>query len=170
MMTKASLPVKHTIRKALIQEVPEIRRMLAEFAKVGDVLPRTLANLYSQVRDYFVFLEPSGTLAGTAALHISWDGLGEIRSLVVAPDHQGQGIGSRLVQSCLEEARQLGLKQVFALTTSPAYFQRFGFRLFPREDLPPIVWADCVDCVKFPDCDEIPMMLDLPLAVDENLT
>jgi len=149
------------IRKAKITEVPEIRRMLSEFAKVGEVLPRTLANLYSQVRDYCVYREDEGPLIGVAALHISWDGLAEIRSLVVLPEHQKQGIGSSLVQSCLEEARQLGLRQVFVLTASPEYFQRFGFRPFPREELPPIVWADCVDCVKFPDCDEVPLMLDL---------
>lgn len=149
------------IRKAKVQEVPEIRRMLAEFAQFGEVLPRTLANLYSQVRDYSVYREDEGTLIGVAALHVSWDGLGEIRSLVVTPAHQGRGIGSRLVESCLEEARALGLRRVFVLTTSPNFFTRFGFRLFPREDLPPIIWADCVDCIKFPDCDEIPMMLDL---------
>ncbi len=149
------------IRKALVQEVPEIRRMLTEFARVGDVLPRTLANLYSQVRDYFVCREDDGSLVGVAALHVSWDGLGEIRSLAVAPEHQGRGIGSRLVHSCLTEASQLGLKQVFVLTTTPPFFERFGFRLYPKDQLPPIVWADCVDCVKFPDCDEVPLILDL---------
>ncbi len=149
------------IRKAKITEVPEIRRMLAEAAKVGEILPRTLANLYSQVRDYSVLRQDEGPLIGVVALHVSWDTLGEIRSLVVAPGHQGRGLGRRLVESCLEEARELGLRQVFVLTASQEFFARFGFRLFPREDLPPIVWADCVDCVKFPDCDEIPMMLDL---------
>jgi amino-acid N-acetyltransferase len=149
------------IRKAKITEVPEIRRILAEAAKVGEILPRTLANLYSQMRDYFVYREDEGPIIAVAALHVSWDDLGEIRSLVVAPDFQGRGLGSRLVRSCLAEARQLGLRKVFVLTASPEYFDRFGFRHFPREQLPPIVWADCVDCVKFPDCDEIPLMLDL---------
>lgn len=149
------------IRKAKITEVPEIRRILAEAAKIGEVLPRTLANLYSQVRDYSVYRHDDGPIIAVAALHVSWDDLGEIRSLVVSPQYQGRGLGSDMVRSCLEEARQLGLRRVFVLTASPGYFERFGFRLFPREDLPPIVWADCVDCVKFPDCDEISMMLDL---------
>lgn len=149
------------IRKARLSEVPEIRQMLAQFAKTGEVLPRTLADIYSQVRDYRVYREDDGPIIGVAALHITWDGLGEIRSLVVAPERQRQGIGSQLVQSCLEEARQLGLQRVFVLTTSPEFFRRFGFRPIPKEELHPIVWADCVDCVKFPDCDEIPMLLDL---------
>ncbi len=149
------------IRKALVKEVPEIRKMLAEFAQSGDVLPRTLANLYSQVRDYLVYRKDEGVILGVAALHVCWDGLGEIRSLAVARHYQRQGLGSRLVSACLSEARLLGLKQVFVLTTSPPFFERFGFRIIPKEDLPPIVWADCVDCLKFPDCDEIPLMLDL---------
>ncbi|MDI6852438.1 MAG: N-acetyltransferase [Deltaproteobacteria bacterium] len=149
------------IRKAKITEIPEIRRILAEAAKVGEILPRTLANLYSQMRDYSVYREDEGPIIAVAALHVSWDDLGEIRSLVVSPDFQGRGLGSQMVRNCLEEARQLGLRKVFVLTASPNYFERFGFRPFPREQLPPIVWADCVDCVKFPDCDEIPLILDL---------
>lgn len=149
------------IRKAMIREVPEIRRMLGEFAPHGEVLPRTMADLYSQVRDYFVYREGEGPLMGLAALHICWEGLGEIRSVAVSPEHRGRGIGTRLVQNCLAEARTLGLKQVFLLTMRPEFFARFGFAVVPREELLPIVWADCVNCVKFPDCDEVPMMLNL---------
>ncbi len=149
------------IRKALIHEVPEIRRLLTEFAQKGDILPRTLADLYGQLRDYCVFREDQGPLLGVAALHICWEGLGEIRSLAVVPAHQRKGIGSNLVKSCLAEARALGLNQIFCLTLRPDFFKRFGFQVVSREELLPIVWADCVNCVKFPDCDEIPMMLNL---------
>ncbi len=149
------------IRKALIHEVPEIRRLLTEFAQKGDILPRTLADLYGQLRDYCVFRKDQGPLLGVAALHICWEGLGEIRSLAVVPAHQRKGIGSNLVKSCLAEARALGLNQVFCLTLRPDFFKRFGFEIVSREELLPIVWADCVNCVKFPDCDEIPMMLNL---------
>jgi amino-acid N-acetyltransferase len=149
------------IRKALIREVPEIRRLVAEFAQNGDLLPRTMADLYSQVRDYFVYREDEGPLIGMAALHVTWENLGEIRSLAVAPEYRNRGIGSRLVQNCLAEARTLGLKQVFLLTLRPDFFARFGFVVVSRDKLLPIVWADCVNCLKFPDCDEIPMMLNL---------
>jgi amino-acid N-acetyltransferase len=151
------------VRKAQIQEVPEIRRMLAEFADQWDVLPRTLADLYSQVRDYFVYRQDEGPIIGIAALHIFWEDLAEIRSLVVLPEFQGRGIGSRLVAGCLAEARSLGLKKVFLLTSRKQqdFFGRLGFQEAPREELPLIVWAECVQCLKFPDCDEIPMMLTL---------
>ena len=149
------------IRKARIQEVPEIRRFLAEFTQDDGILPRTLADLYGQLRDYFVYREDQGPLIGIAALHVCWAGLGEIRSVAVAPPHRGHGIGARLVETCLAEARTLGLSEVFCLTLRPEFFQRFGFKVVHRDELLPIVWADCVNCVKFPDCDEVPMVLEL---------
>jgi len=149
------------IRKAKIHEVPEIRRFLAEFTLEGGILPRTLADLYGQLRDYFVYREDQGPLIGVGALHICWAGLGEIRSVAVTPEHRGRGIGARLVTTCLAEARVLGLSEIFLLTLVPDFFRRFGFKVVSREELLPIVWADCVNCVKFPDCDEIPMILNL---------
>ena len=149
------------IRKAKIHEVPEIRRFLVEFSQEGGILPRTLADLYSQLRDFYVYREEPGPLLGIAALHITWAGLAEIRSVVVVPSHRRRGIASALVKICLDEARAIGLSEIFLLTLHPGFFQRFGFRVVSREDLLPIVWADCVNCIKFPDCDEIPMLLDL---------
>ena len=154
------------IRKARIQEVPEIRRFLQEFSLDGGILPRTLADLYGNLRDYFVYREDQGPLVGIGALHVCWAGLGEIRSVAVMPSHRRQGIGARLVLTCLEEARTIGLSEIFLLTLRPEFFQRFGFRLVSRDELLPIVWADCVNCVKFPDCDEVPMLLDLNASPD----
>ena len=149
------------IRKAQIYEVPEIRRFLTEFSLDGGILPRTLADLYGQLRDYFVYREDAGPIIGVAALHICWAGLGEIRSLAVLPEYRGRGIGSTLTKTCLEEAKVLGLNEIFCLTLRPEFFQRFGFKVVHRDELLPIVWADCVNCVKFPDCDELPMLLEL---------
>jgi amino-acid N-acetyltransferase len=149
------------IRKAKIHEVPEIRRFLGEFSLDGGILPRTLAQLYDQLRDYFVFREDKGPIIGVGALHICWAGLGEIRSVAVSPGHRGRGIGSQLVKTCVAEARVLGLSEIFLLTLVPDFFKAFGFKVVSREELLPIVWADCVNCIKFPDCDEIPMLLEL---------
>jgi amino-acid N-acetyltransferase len=149
------------IRKAKIHEVPEIRRFLGEFSLDGGILPRTLAQLYDQLRDYFVYREDQGPIIGVGALHICWAGLGEIRSVAVSAGHRGRGIGSQLVKTCLAEARVLGLSEIFLLTLVPDFFKAFGFKVVSREELLPIVWADCVNCIKFPDCDEIPMLLEL---------
>ncbi len=149
------------IRQAQINEVPEIWRMLHDFAD-KDVLPRTMADLYSQVREYFVYKKDHGPIIGIAGLHIFWQDLGEIRSVVVSPNFQKTGLGSRLVNKCIEEARALGLKKVFALTTLPDFFKRLGFKQVPNKDLPTIIWSECKDCLKYPDkCNEIPMLLEL---------
>ena len=140
---------------------PGSAAFLGEFSLDGGILPRTLADLYGQLRDYFVYRKDQGPLIGVAALHICWAGLGEIRSVAVTPGHRGRGIGSNLVKTCLAEARVLGLNEIFLLTLVPDFFTPFGFKVVSREELLPIVWADCVNCVKFPDCDEIPMTLEL---------
>jgi len=156
------------IRKAQINEVPEIWRMLHEFAD-KDVLPRPMADLYSQVREYFVYKKDHGPIIGVAGLHIFWQDLGEIRSVAVMPNFQKTGIGSRLVNQCIEEARALGLKKVFALTTRPDFFKRLGFRKVPNDDLPKIIWSECKDCFKYPDkCNEIPMLLELETAAEAD--
>jgi amino-acid N-acetyltransferase len=149
------------IRKAQIHEVQEIWRMLHDFAE-QDVLPRSMADLYSQVREYFVYRKDHGPIIGVAALHIFWEDLGEIRSVVVLPNFQRTGIGSRLVNKCIEEADSIGLKKIFALTTLPQFFKRLGFRQVLNDELPKIIWSECKDCLKYPDkCNEIPMLLDL---------
>ncbi len=152
------------IRKARIYEVPEIWRMLHEFAD-KDVLPRTMADLYSQVREYFVYRNDQGPIIGIAGLHIFWADLGEIRSVAVLPEFQKGGIGTGLVKNCIEEAKIIGLKKVFALTTRPEFFERLGFRKIPNSDLPNIIWSECKNCLKYPDkCNEIPMLLELENA------
>jgi amino-acid N-acetyltransferase len=124
------------IRKAKIHEVPEIRRFLGDFTLAGGILPRTLAQLYDQLRDYFVYREDQGPIVGVGALHICWAGLGEIRSVAVSPAHRGRGIGSQLVKTCVAEARVLGLSEIFLLTLVPDFFQNFGFKIVSREELP----------------------------------
>jgi amino-acid N-acetyltransferase len=149
------------IRKAQIHEVQEIWRMLHDFAD-QDVLPRTKADLYSKVREYFVYPNDQGPIIGVAALHIFWEDFGEIRSVAVLPEFQKKGIGSDLVKKCVEEAKLIGLKKVFALTTRPDFFIRLGFRKFPKGELPPHIWSECKDCIKYPDfCDEVSMLLQL---------
>jgi amino-acid N-acetyltransferase len=98
---------------------------------------------------------------GVCGLGICWEELAEIRSLAVSVDEQGKGFGSRLVMACLEEARSLGLSKVFALTYVPGFFVRFGFKEVEKLVLPHKIWADCLKCHKFPNCDETAVMLDL---------
>jgi len=148
------------IRKAQINDVKEIQKLLMKYASQGDMLSRSLSELYESLRDFYVITD-DGTLLGTAALHIVWDDLAEVRSVAVAEEAGRKGIGSQLVQACISEARQIGLKRIFCLTYKPDFFAKLGFRLVDKSELPHKVWGDCIKCVKFPDCDENAMILDL---------
>ena len=149
------------IRKARINDVPFIQKLLAEFAKDGKLLARSLSELYTHLRDTVVaFDEESGQLMGCCSLHIVWENLSEIRSLAVAQPYQGRGVGRRLVAVCIEEARQLGIGRVFVLTYETEFFAHLGFQVVDKNIFPQKIWADCLHCPKFPDCDEIAMVLD----------
>ena len=148
------------LRKAQIKDVKDIQKLLTFYASRGDMLSRSLAELYEVLRDFYVVVEDD-KLHGTAALHIVWEDLAEVRSVAVAEDAGRKGVGSQVVQACIDEARALGLKRVFCLTYKPDFFAKFGFRIVDKSELPHKVWGDCLKCVKFPDCDEIAMILDL---------
>lgn len=148
------------IRKARISDVKDIQKLLTSFASRGEMLSRSLSELYEALRDFYV-CEEDGALLGTSALHIVWEDLAEVRSVAVAESAGRRGIGSQVVGACIDEARELGLKRLFCLTYKPDFFAKFGFKIADKSELPHKVWGDCIKCVKFPDCDEIAMVLDL---------
>ena len=117
------------IRKATLQEVKPIQQLLGYYADKGLLLPRSLSELYDHLRDYFVVVDSKtgDSLIAVCALGICWEDLAEIRSLAVSEDYQGRGLGSQLVDRCLEDARTLGLKRVFTFTYIPDFFSSFGF-------------------------------------------
>jgi amino-acid N-acetyltransferase len=140
-------------------DVKAIYELLHHFADKGLLLGRSYSSLYDQIRDFQVALGDDGKqLVGAGALHISWDNLAEIRSLAVLEEQQGKGIGRRLVECCLEEARFFGINKVFTLTYQPRFFSRLGFQPIDKGQLPHKVWSDCVNCPKFPDCNEEAMI------------
>ena len=151
------------LRKARIQDVRAIHALLLENPPdEGLVLPRSLNQIYSQLRDFYVTSDPeTGQVIGCCALNIFWDNLAELRSLKVRRDKRGLGLGRVLVDACLSEAVTLGIYQVFVLTNTPDFFAHLGFKPANKETLPQKVWADCINCPKFPDCDEVPMLLNL---------
>lgn len=148
------------IRRATINDVKRIKKLIDFYAKRDEMLPRSLNELYENIRDFFVF-EYKKKVVGCAALHVCWQDLGEIKSVAVAKTRQGRGIGRRLVSACLEDAKGLNLKNIFVLTYTPLYFEKFGFREVDKANLPHKIWIDCVKCVKFPDCDEVALMKEI---------
>ncbi len=145
-------------------DIKAIHALLSHFAAQGKLLGRALSSLYDQLRDFKVWVidedggPEAGTLVGSAALHVCWENLAEIRSLAVLERFQGQDIGTSLVRACLAEAEALGISQVFTLTYQPGFFKKMGFREIDKNELPHKVWSDCINCPKFPDCNEIALV------------
>ena len=151
------------IRKAIIGEIKDIHRLLNHYADQGHLLPRSLSELYDHLRDYVVLEadDHKHSIHGVCGLRICWEDLAEIKSLAVSEDRQGTGSGAGLVEACLREARSLGVKKVFTLTYVPDFFIKLGFKEVEKSVLPNKIWADCLNCPKFPDCDEIALMINL---------
>jgi amino-acid N-acetyltransferase len=155
---------RHQIRKARVQDVKAIHKLLMTCAGGGLLLPRSYNQLYSHLRDFYVLAPVErghGDIMGCCALSISWEDLAEVRSLAVDESMQGRGWGRKLVEACLSEAVTLGLFRVFTLTYQVRFFQHLGFAEVNKEVLPQKVWADCLNCPKFPECDEIAMLLEM---------
>lgn len=148
------------IRKATLKDARQIHRLLLTYAKDGVVLSRSLMEIFEAIRDFYVFVDGEQVI-GAAALNICWEDLAEVRSLVVEGSHAGRGIGKLLVMACLDEARQLGIGRVFALTYQQRFFEKLGFSLIEKSELPQKIWGDCIKCAKFPECDEIALSINL---------
>lgn len=149
------------IRKARQQDVDFIHQLLSRYGNEGQLLARPRTELYEFLRDFVVAEDDEGRQVGCCALHLCWKDLCEVRSLAVEPDFGGRGWGTKLVEASMSEAVTLGFNQIFTLTYRPGFFTRLGFSEVDKQKLPNKIWADCLNCVKFPDCDEIAMFLEL---------
>lgn len=151
------------IRKAIISDIKPIHKLLKDYGDQGLLLPRSLSELYDHIRDFWIAEEErrDPSMIGACALGICWEDLAEIRSLAVVKGYQGRGFGRLLVENCFQEARTFGLKRVFTLSYVPEFFSKLGFNRVDKAVLPHKVWADCIKCSKFPDCDEIAMIIEL---------
>ena len=151
------------IRKATIEDIKSIHALLKYYGDRGAMLARPLSQLYDHLRDFSVFTEPQNSkkIIGCCALQFCWEDLAEIRSLAVVENTIGKSIGSQLVENAFEEAKQFKIKSLFTLTYKPSFFEKFGFMKIDKADLPIKIWSDCINCVKFPDCDETAMLKTL---------
>lgn len=149
------------IRKAKLSDARKIHSLINTWSKAGKVLERSLNYVYENLRDFWIY-EINGEPIGACALHIvGWQDLAEIKSLVVLKKFHGKGIGTKLVENCLNEAKKIGIKNVFALTFVPHFFKTLGFCEIDRKELPHKIWSDCVNCIYFPDCHEQAVILRL---------
>lgn len=148
------------IRKATVEDVKKIQKLVNFHAKRDKMLPRSLNELYENIRNFFVYAEGK-KIYGCCALSVDWEDLAEIKSLAVAPSRARQGVGSRLMEECLRDAKKLKIKKVFALTYVPDFFRKFGFGVIDKKALPHKIWSECIKCMYFPNCKEIALMKEI---------
>ncbi len=151
---------KEILRKATVSDAKTIHRIINKYAENREMLPRALNIIYETIRDFYIY-EENGSFIGCVALHIDWEDLAEVRSLAISKEYTGKGIGTKLVQKCIEEAQELGVKKLFALTYKPEFFKKLGFKEIEKSTLPHKIWTDCINCPKFPECDESALILEL---------
>ncbi len=149
------------IRRAHMGDVKAIHALLMDCAKQGLLLPRALSHLYRHIRDFYVACMPDGQVVACCALAPTWDNLAEVCSLVVHDSMRKQGLGRIIVERCLTDCQDLRINKVFSLTYQEGFFTKLGFTVVDKDVLPQKIWADCVHCPKYPDCDETAVILDL---------
>jgi amino-acid N-acetyltransferase len=154
-----------TIRPARETDAGAIAGLLTPYAVTGLVLPRTEAEIRHHVQNFLVAVRGKrGAAVGCVALRDYGAGLFEVRSLAVAQTETGNGLGSRLVQAAVDEAKARGCNRIFALTLRAGLFCRLGFIVVEKELFPQKVWTDCKHCKKLECCDEIAVLLDFSSA------
>lgn len=158
------------VEPARLADAGAIHSLVTFWADRGDMLHRPIGEIYEAIRDFKV-ARLDGRLVGCGSLHIMGPDLAEIRSLAVDESVQGRGVGAAIVRACLEDARNLGLERVFALTYRPGFFEKQGFRLANVMEFPQKVWNECVRCPFFTNCREVAVVrevsgpdLSVPLA------
>ena len=144
-------------RKARISDIEKIAALINFYAEKGVMLHRTIPSMYQRVREY-TLIEVDGLIIAVGSLHILWSDLAEICSLAVHHEYKMSGLGSSLVEKLVQESRELEINNVFALTYQPAFFEKCGFVRIEKENLPQKVWTECINCTKFPNCDEIALI------------
>jgi amino-acid N-acetyltransferase len=151
------------VRKARLSDVNEMSRIINYYADRQLMLPKTMLQLYENLRDYSVVEDASnsGRLKGCGALHIYWENLAEIRAIASAPGETRKGVGTQLVNQLINEAREMNIEQVFLFTYEPKFFNRFGFIQVEHSTMPLKVYNECFHCPKFNKCDEVAMVLHL---------
>jgi len=154
------------VRKPRVTEVESIKKLIDDAVAGGSVLPRDLHELFENVRDFYVYADDFGGIGGCVALHIDTIELAEVRSLVVRDDLRGQGIGEKLLEAVVREAQDLDIARVYALTRVVPFFTKNGFHIVDKNELPYKVFKDCLRCRLFPGCDEVAVVVDIPLRTE----
>lgn len=144
-------------RKPTFEDIEAIFSLVNSYAEKGVMLARSRNALYETIRDMLV-AEENGEIIGVGGLHFMWDKMAEVRTMAVHPDYLKKGIGREIVNRLVEDGINYGVQQIFTLTYQPEFFSKLGFSELNKDKLPHKVWKECINCPKFPNCDEIAMI------------
>jgi N-acetylglutamate synthase and related acetyltransferases len=151
-----------SLRHAVLDDVKVIHGFLLSAAGQGQLLSRPLHSIYTHIRDFIVLVDKKDQVRGCCAVSVIWDNLAEVRSLYVDEDLRGLRLGRKLVEAGMDLTLDLGVTRFFSLTYAVPFFASMGFAEISKDQLPQKVWTDCLNCPKFPHCDEVAMLKDMP--------
>jgi amino-acid N-acetyltransferase len=132
----------YAVRRARTSDVRTIRSLVDANARSARLLDKPTVALFEDVQEFWVASCADGEIVGCGALHVMWEDLAEIRTLAVADDHQGRGVGNQIVLMLLDTARELGVNRVFVLTFAVEFFRRHGFAEIEGQATSPEVYAE----------------------------
>ncbi len=156
------------LRQANVYDAETIFTLVNHYAGQAQMLPKSQNQIYQNIRDFRVIVDAQNRVVGCGALHVLWGDLAEVRSLAVAEGYRQKGLGRKIVEQLIADAQELGLPTVFALTYVPGFFESLGFRIIDKNSLPRKIWGDCIDCPKFPNCDEVAVIRALGAEVADE--
>ena len=149
------------LRKAKIEDAQAIQNLICFYSEDGKMLFRSLEDIEQNIEDFRVY-EKSSEVVGILNLKFGWDKLVEVRSLGVDPRFHRQGIATEMVKDAIEQASlNLDCDTVFVLTYAIPLFEKMGFQIIDKINLPQKVWNDCQQCLHQDNCDETAMSFSL---------
>lgn len=151
----------YELSKPTLKHIANMRNLILPEVKSGIILDRSEDEMANTIRSYNI-IKDNEEIVAFCALNIHSASLGEIRSLIVKDTHRRKGLASMLINSLLNEARELGLKEILSLTYRRELFIKLGFVEITKDSIPNHkIWADCIKCTRFPVCDEIALIKTL---------
>ena len=149
-----------TLRKATEDDLTGILDLVNGYAAQNLMLPRTAEQVRRVLPHFYVAVE-GGAVVGCGSNVPLNPQLVELRSLAVAPQARGTGLGRRIVETLVVAARDAGYERICALTLNEGFFNACGFETVDRWAITPKIWQECIYCPKFDACDEIAVLMNL---------
>lgn len=162
---------KITVQKAQVRDVQEILDLINGYAADDVMLPRGPQYVYENIRDFVIAVDQNvpiysmieshqemHLIVACGSLHVLWEDIGEIRALAVHPKYQDLGLGRKLLENMIVDAKDLGIRRLYTFTLTAGFFEKLGFVHQERDQLPPKMWGECSRCPKYFKCDEVGML------------